>query len=138
MRWLKGVVIGRRYGSVQIELETGRKVWATPTFHLEIQEQVLISWDYTNDAIGALTTRERLNSMETPEERAENQISDVFRSPADEEFEGDVTDLDEPSDSGKPTDSESDVSEERCFPIPLDDEVDFDDVVLLKDDINII
>jgi hypothetical protein len=138
MRWLKGVVIGRKHGLVHIEMETGRKVWATPTFHLAIQEQVLISWDYTEDNIGILTTRERLNSMETDQERAESQPSDVFQSPLGEEFEGDVSDLDVPTDSGNPTEEESDVSEERSFPIPLDEDVDPDNIVLLKDDISVI
>lgn len=137
MRWLKGVVIGRKHGLIQIEMETGRKVWATPPFHIGMKEQVLISWDYTTDNIGILTTKERLDSIETPEERAERQNSEVFQSPLNEESEGDVSDLVEIS-SGQPTDDESYVSEERSFPIPLDDDVDRNDIVLLRDDINII
>lgn len=137
MRWLKGVVIDRKYKLIRIELETGRKVWATPPFHIGMKEQVLISWDYTTDNISVLTTKERLDSVETPEERAERQNSEVFQSPLCGESEGDVTDLLETS-SGQATEEESYVSEERSFPIPLDEDVDRDNIVLLRDDINII
>jgi hypothetical protein len=136
MRWLKGVVIDRKHGLVRIELETGRKVWATPPFHVGMKEQVLISWDYTTDNISDFTTKERLDAIETEQERAEVALSEVFQSPLDEDVEGDVDDLVETS-SGQPTEEESDVSEERSFPIPLDEDVDCNDIVLLRDDIHI-
>lgn len=137
MRWLNGVVIDRRHNAVQIELATGRKVWATPDFHVEMRENVLISWDYTNDCIATLTTQKRLDSAETEQEKVEALESEAFRSPSCDEFEGDVSDIVETS-SGEPTEDESNVSEERSFPIPLDEDVDRDDVVLLRDDIHII
>lgn len=138
MRWLKGVVIDRKHGLIQVELSTGRKVWATPPFKLEMRENVLISWDYTNDRIRHLTTNAKLEKETSEREKAELAMSEVFRNPSDEAFEGDVSDLTEPTGSGNPTEEESDVSEERSFPIPLDEDVGRDDVVLLRDDIHII
>jgi hypothetical protein len=136
MKLLKGVVIARLSGSVQIELETGRKVVAAPPFKVGIREQVLIAWDYTNDCVGSITTAERLAAKETDEERVEVAQSEVFQSPWSEEVEGDLSDLDVPSEVGKP-EGEEQESDERSFPIPMVEDVDLSDIVLLKDDIHI-
>jgi len=138
MRWLKGVVIDRRYGLVQIELETGRKVWTTPTPKLQMCEQVLISWDYTNDEVKHLTTKERLANKETNQDLKELAKSEGFPIPSGEVLEGDVNDLAEPTnDSIVLNKDEESESEERSFPIPLGEDVDCDNVVLLRDDIHI-
>jgi len=71
VRRLKGVVINKKDGLVQIELETGRCIWATPTFNILIREQILISWDYTHDCIHSITTPARLACEETDEDIAE-------------------------------------------------------------------
>jgi len=136
MKWLNGVVMGRKHGLVQIELETGRKVWATPHFNLEMREHVLISWDYTKDCIAILTTKERLERLETEQDRAESEVGEAFRSPSCDESEGDVSDVVETS-SGQQTTEETYVSEERSFPVPSVEDVDCDNVVLLRDDISI-
>lgn len=140
MRWLKGVVMKTNDLSVQIELETGRRFWATPNFKLQIMEQVVVSWDYTRNTVRHLTTNERLAQEESEEDKTELAKSEGFPIPMGEEFEGSVEDLAELTDNIiMPNEDTLAImdSEERSFPIPLGEDVDRDDVVLLRDDIHI-
>lgn len=138
MRWLKGVVKETRRTTVRIELETGRKIWATPHFKLDVSEQVLIAWDYTNDCIGIITTKERWNSIETERDKVEgSSMIDVFLSPLDDEFEGDLNGSEVPSNRNlhNRTEESEPTSIVDVFPVPLDEDVDRDDMVELRDDI---
>jgi len=137
MRWLKGVVIQTNKLSVRIELETGRRLWATPHFKLQIQEHVLVSWDYTGNRVRHLTTNERLAAEESEMDKTELAESEGFPIPMVEGFEGDVDDLAEPTNDTIVFNVDLEESEERSFPIPLGEDVDRDDVVLLRDDIHI-
>ena len=138
MRWLKGVVINTSSinSVVQIELETGRRCWATPHFKLDIHENVLISWDYTNDRVNIITTKERWKHTDTERERIEARMNkiDGFQNPSDEELEGDLSDITETSSKQKPYEDEEN-SKCDVFQIPLGEDVDRDDVVLLRKDI---
>lgn len=77
MRRLKGVVINKRDGLIQIELETGRRIWATPSFSISIREQILLNWDYTHDCIHSMTTPEKLAHEETEEDIAEAEAGNL-------------------------------------------------------------
>lgn len=136
MRWLKGVVISNSLisSAVEIELETGRRCWAAPHFKLEIREAVMISWDYTNDRVGFITTKERLTATNTERAQAETSISEVFQSPLNEELEGDLSDITETSSKQKPNE-EKENSMLDVFRNPLVEDVDCDSVVELRKDI---
>jgi len=137
MRWIKGVVCETRRTAVRIELETGRKVWTAPHFKLGIREQVLIAWDYTNDCIGTITTKERWKSTETERDKAEaSSMIDVFRSPSNEPFEGNLNDLGEPSNNNFiDRAEENSMIDVDVFQSPSDEDVDRDDIVELRNDI---
>lgn len=135
MKWLKGVVILIIDENVYVELENGRKAWATPRFKLSIREHVLVSWDYTNDKIGIITTKERWAQTDTKRTQVEASMVDSFQNPLGEVFEEELTDIVETSNEEMPTDRETSVVEGRCFPNPLGDEVDREIVVILRDDI---
>ncbi len=77
MRRLKGVVINKKDGLIQIELETGRRIWATPSFNISIREHILLNWDYTHDCIHSMTTAERLAQEETDEDIAEAEAGNL-------------------------------------------------------------
>lgn len=138
MRWLKGVVLKRVGNLFLIELENGRREWTTPYFKPEIREHVLISWDYTNDCIGTITTKERVESTETIRDKVERSmwevIVDVFRIPMNEGLDGDVSDITEIA-SKHELNTEEENSMVDVFQVPLGEDVDSDDIVLLRDDI---
>jgi hypothetical protein len=139
MRWLKGVVIMTAATgfneSVLVELENGRKSWAAPHFKLSLREHVLIAWDYTNDCIGMITTKKRLDQMETERDKAETaSMGDVFRNPSDEVLEEDLNDLVDFSSSSFTEESEED-SMVDVFRNPSSEDVDRNSVVELRDDI---
>jgi len=137
MRWLKGVVQSTKGPEVLIELDTGRRVWATPPFKLFIQEHILISWDYTNDYVGIITTKERWASTETERDRIEEaSMIDVSQNPSDEELEGDLSDLGKPSSTTESTqgDEEESTSMFDVFQNPLGEDVDCDSIVELRYD----
>ena len=146
MRWLKGVVINTMpsaarstHLTIEVELETGRRAWATPHFKLNVREAVLVSWDYTNDRIDFITTKERLAAADTEQTQAEdlmieNSMIDVFQSPLNEELEGDLSDIIEPSSQQEP-DREEENSMVDVFRSPLGDDVDCDSIVELRKDI---
>jgi hypothetical protein len=77
MKRLKGVVINKKDGLIEVELETGRRIWTTPSFNISIREQILISWDYTHDCIKSMTTSKRLAQEETDEDRAEAETGNT-------------------------------------------------------------
>jgi hypothetical protein len=140
MRRLKGIVCAtadtNSAGLVCIELENGRKAWAVPPFRLQMCEHVLIAWDYTNNCIGEITTKKRLETSETEQEKTE-AMSDVFRSPLDEAVEGDVDVVDIPS-TNLPNGTEEEnepLSMVDVFPVPYDEGVDCDSVGELRHDI---
>jgi len=137
MRWIKGVVIMTANKAVLIELENGKKEWATPHFKLNIREQVLIAWDYTNDCIGTITTKERWENTETEQDKVEaSSMIDVFQSPSDEPFEGDLNDLGEPSNNNFIDEAEENsMIDVDVFQSPSNEDVDRDDIVELRDDI---
>jgi len=128
MRWLKGVVIATAKDKVRIELDTGRKVWATPHFKLSMCEQVLIAWDYTNDCIGTLTTKKRWESLETEQSIREASTIDVFLSPVGDEIDGDLNGSEIPSNKKLRIGIEDDepTSMIDVFPIPTNEDVDCD------------
>jgi hypothetical protein len=142
MRWLKGIVCATAdtssAGLICVELENGRKAWAMPPFNVDICDHVLIAWDYTNDCIGTITTKEILAKSETEQEKTEKAMGDVFQSPIDEAVEGDVEDIiDIPSTNlSKGTEEENEtLSMVDVFPVPNDDGVDCDSIVELRHDI---
>ena len=141
MRRLKGVVLKTKKPEVLIELDTGRRVWTTPPFILTIQDHVLVSWDYTNDCIGTITTQKRLAGTETERDKVElASMFDVFQNPLDEEFEGDMSDTVELSNGykvaqRKEEDSMIDIID--VFQSPLGEDVDCDSIVELRYDIHI-
>jgi hypothetical protein len=138
MRWLKGVVCETHKTLIRIELENGRKVWATPHFKLGICEQVLVIWDYTNDCIGIITTKERWTGTETEQDKAEaSSMVDDFLSPSDERFEGELDGLEIASNHIFENETEDNsISMVDVFPVPSHDEdVDLDSMVELRYDI---
>jgi lactam utilization protein B len=139
MRWLKGVVMQIRDHIVLIELENGRKEWATPHFKLNLRETVLVAWDYTNDCIGIITTKERWESIETEQDKAEIEAVDIFPNPSDESFEGEPDDIEVPSNTVLNDETEENsISMVDVFRVPLNDEdVDIDSIVELRHDITL-
>lgn len=137
MRWLKGVVIQTSGQNVLVELDTGRRSWATPHFKLSAQEHVLVAWDYTNDCVGIITTKERWTGTETERDRVEaSSMIDVSLSPSDEGFEGDINDIGEPSNINFTDETEEDsMIDVDVFQNPSDEDVDCDSIVELRDDI---
>lgn len=138
MRWLKGVVIStsKISSAVEIELDTGQRCWAAPHFKLGIREAVLISWDYTNNRVDTITTKERRAATDTERTRAEASMNEVFQSPSNEELEEDLSDTTETSSKQKPgRDAEYD-SMVDVFRNPTGEDVDCDSIVELRKDIN--
>lgn len=137
MKWLKGVVMLIIDENVYIELENGRKAWATPRFKVVIREHVLIAWDYTNDCIGTVSTAERLQTMPTERYRVEAKMVDVFQSPLGDTSEEELNDVAETSDKEMPTGEDTSEVDDRSFPNPLgeDEGVDRNTMVDLRDDI---
>lgn len=137
MKWLKGVVMLIIDENVHIELENGRKAWATPHFKLNIREHVLVAWDYTNNCIGTVSTAERLKTMPTERYKVEAKMVDVFQSPLGDMSEEELNDVVETSDKEMPTGKDTQEIDVRSFPNPLgeDEGVDRDSMVDLRDDI---
>jgi hypothetical protein len=144
MKWLKGVVtktepfsVRTTSPTVQVELENGRRVWATPHFKLSLCEHVLIAWDYTNSCIGMITTKKRLDQMETERDKVEaSSMIDVSRNPSDEVFEENLSDLGESSNSSLTEKGEEDsMIEIEVFQNPTCEDVDRDSIVELRNDI---
>ncbi len=130
MRWLKGVVLNKKAGLIQIELDTGRRIWATPSFSTSIREHILVSWDYTHDCIKSITTPEKLAREETDEDIAEAEAGNLAVDDKEggdkgiEEQEGGIINEDfslplveEDEDEARP--KQSDV-----FSTPSDDELE--------------
>jgi hypothetical protein len=136
MRWLKGVVQATSDNNVLIELENGRREWATPPFKLSIREHVLVSWDYTNARIGTITTSERWAHTETIRDiMEEKSMIDVFQSPMGEPFEDEADDPAETSNTFEVSDRDSEGSMVEVFRVPLGEDVGCDDAVDLRHDI---
>ncbi len=127
MKWLKGVVLNKKDGLIQIELQTGLRIWATPTFHMSIRENILVSWDYTHDCIHSMTTPERLSREETNEDvvEAEGGNLDINNKEGgdsdDEEQEGEISLEDFSLPLVEEDEDEAEV-EGEVFSLPLVDE----------------
>jgi len=142
MKWLKGVVLNKKDSLIQIELETGRRIWTTPSFSTKIREQILISWDYTHDCVSKITTPERLAHEETDEDIAEAEAGNLTIDDDKEENDSDTEKCEEETineDFSLPlVEEDEDEVEAEVFSSPKGDESedDTDTVLVHRHNIN--
>ncbi len=65
---IKGVVLKKLKGIVEIKLETGEHFWITPTPQLKLKTRVLVGWDWTHSQPTFIKTKFEDTEIEEPDE----------------------------------------------------------------------